>query len=244
MDTYDLADQVTFDLQVRNDAGVLVTPTTITLTVTDPAGAVSNVVPVSTGIGLYSGTVTPAVAGVWVYRWVTTGPGAGAEDGAFLVTAALTSTDPRAWTPTAQDVADLIPRLVPDVDGTETGSFSATTIPTAAAVQRLADRVAAIVAATVGPVPPELLPVASDVAAIGTAVRVARPLDAAEAERLQTEYDAALGRLQTAVRDAADGVVDGSGDLVADPLHSFPEALDLVSPGAERPYSWPGWPYL
>lgn len=125
-------------------------------------------------------------------------------------------------TPTPQDVADLIPRLVPDVDGTETGTFTATTIPSADAVSRLAARAAAWVLARFPTLAEQHLTVARDVAALLTAARVARPLDTQEYDRLRAELDLELTSLRAIVDDAADGVADG----VSAPLHSFPDVLD------------------
>jgi predicted ATPase len=140
-------------------------------------------------------------------------------------------------TPAPQDVADLIPRLVPDADGTETGSFSTTTNPTAAAVQRLADRAAAWVLAAFPRLTEQHAVVAKDVAALVTAARVARPLDESEYDRLRQELEQDLASLRLIVADAADGTVDG---LAGSPLHSFPDVDALaVAEFAERPY----WPY-
>jgi hypothetical protein len=135
------------------------------------------------------------------------------------------------WTPTAQDVADLIPRLVPDADGTETGTFTTTTNPTADAVLRLAGRVAAYVQTYTGPIPDapaELAIVAKDTAALGTAARVALPLDAEQSKDLREQFTAALDRLRLMVQDAKDGAVGGGS---ADVAYSFPgiaDDLDLV----------------
>lgn len=126
-------------------------------------------------------------------------------------------------TPTPQDVADLIPRLVPDVDGTESGAFSATTIPSATAVTRLATKAAAWVLARFPRLADTHTTVARDVAALITAARVARPLDESEYDRLRDELERELGALRVIVDDSADGTLDGAG---SSPQHSFPEVLD------------------
>lgn len=88
MALYDLGDPVTLTLSVTV-AGSPVTPTTLVLTVTDPAGLVSEPPITSPGVGQYEATWTPVKAGAYSYRWVTTGAGAGAEPGTFTVGAAL-----------------------------------------------------------------------------------------------------------------------------------------------------------
>jgi hypothetical protein len=126
-------------------------------------------------------------------------------------------------TPSAQEVADLIPRLVPDADGTETGAFSTTTNPSADAVGRLAARAAAWVIARFPRLSDQHVTVARDLAALLTAARVARPLDEPEYDRLRGEIEAEMVALRAVVDDAADGVLDGAGGT---PQHSFPDVLD------------------
>jgi hypothetical protein len=126
-------------------------------------------------------------------------------------------------TPSAQDVADLIPRLVPDADGIETGSFSTTTNPSEAAVNRLAARAAAWVIARFPHLTEQHVVVAQDLAALLTAARVARPLDESKYDRLRSEIETELVALRAVVDDAADGTLDGVG---GSPQHSFPDVLD------------------
>lgn len=62
-------------------------PLTVTLTVTDPTGAVTHPATASAGSGVYT-AVVPAVAaaGVWLYRWTATDTGVNwADEGQFQV---------------------------------------------------------------------------------------------------------------------------------------------------------------
>jgi hypothetical protein len=140
VDTYDFGDPVTLELQVRDATGALVTPTTITLITRDPDAVEAAVVPDTIGIGLYSATLLPDVAGTWLYRWETTGPGEGAHEGGFTVTARFTTPGP-AWTPSPAQVAVHVPTR---------GPFTSTSRPTAAQVAELAVQVAHGLALEIG----------------------------------------------------------------------------------------------
>ena len=62
-----------------------------------------------------------------------------------------------AWAPSVQDVANLVPHRTGDPDGAAQGTFTATTVPTAAQVQGLIRQVQSEVEAEVGDeLPPEL----------------------------------------------------------------------------------------
>lgn len=72
---------------VRDDAGVLVTPASIVLTILLPDGTIAGpVTPTNSTTGVYYYDYTPAQAGGHVARWVTTGP-AGADEEPFDVAA-------------------------------------------------------------------------------------------------------------------------------------------------------------
>ncbi|AEW94598.1 MULTISPECIES: hypothetical protein [Streptomycetaceae] len=73
---------------VLDDTGSAATGTlTVTLTVTDPTGAVTMPAVSSTGGGTYAAVVpSVATAGIWLYRWTATGTGVGwASEGQFTV---------------------------------------------------------------------------------------------------------------------------------------------------------------
>lgn len=66
-----------------------VTPGGITLKTKDPAGTTTSYGSsqmTSTGTGFYYVQINPDLEGTWHYQWVTTGTGASAEIGQFLVT--------------------------------------------------------------------------------------------------------------------------------------------------------------
>lgn len=75
----DIGDDFTIETTIRVD-GVEVDPGSVTLTVTDPAGAVTTPTPTNPDVGVYRATVTLTSAGRWRWRWTTTGP-AGVDDG-------------------------------------------------------------------------------------------------------------------------------------------------------------------
>lgn len=83
-DTYDLGDPVLLALDVTVN-GVAVQPTTITLTVLLPDGTTATLAPTATAVGHYEVTYTPAIAGTFQARWVTTGAAAGSETYTFVV---------------------------------------------------------------------------------------------------------------------------------------------------------------
>lgn len=86
MTAYDLGDPVTLTLTVRDPtSNALLTPTSVTLTVTAPDGTATTSTPAPISPGVYSQLLQPATVGLYFYRWVTTGPGAGAESGTFTV---------------------------------------------------------------------------------------------------------------------------------------------------------------
>lgn len=80
-------------------SGVPTDPTTISLAVTDPAGATTTytyalgqITRVSTGV--YSKQITVATAGDWLYVWTGTGAAADVQDGAFHVRELFSPEDP------------------------------------------------------------------------------------------------------------------------------------------------------
>lgn len=108
---------------------------------------------VKEAIGEYVGSITLSQEGIWVYRWESTGTGAGAEEGTLEVRrSALTydPSDPPTWVPSVGDVAVLL-RARTNVMGTEVGTFDASTRPTATQVQSVIDEAIGDVIARVGP---------------------------------------------------------------------------------------------
>jgi hypothetical protein len=90
---YDIGDVAQITLYVRNSAGTLIDPTTITCTVQPPTGVAVSYTVIGSGegeivknaVGDYEVRHPAALAGRYRYRWVTTGTGAGAEEGTFTV---------------------------------------------------------------------------------------------------------------------------------------------------------------
>jgi len=71
-------------------AGAATDPTTISLTVKDPAGVkttytYAGATVAKDGVGAYHVDVTPAVSGIWYYGWTSTGIAAADSEGSFTV---------------------------------------------------------------------------------------------------------------------------------------------------------------
>ena len=88
MNKYDIGDRVRLTLDVQ-EAGAYVDPTSVVLKVKKPDNTVTTYTygvsadVVRSDEGRYYILVSITVAGAWYYRWETTGPGQGAEEGAF-----------------------------------------------------------------------------------------------------------------------------------------------------------------
>lgn len=87
---YDQGDLVRIDCDFATTAGTAADPTTVTLMVRDPNGvettytyALGTVT--KDGTGSYYKNVTTNTAGLWYYRWISTGTAQGAEERAFHV---------------------------------------------------------------------------------------------------------------------------------------------------------------
>ena len=87
--SYDAGNAVTLTATLTNAAGAFLTPSAVTLRVLDPLGnetdtLLSSLTVVSSGV--YSFTLTAITAGIWSYRWESTGTVIAAKDVTFLVT--------------------------------------------------------------------------------------------------------------------------------------------------------------
>lgn len=69
----DIGDEVLIETEVRVD-DVLFDPSSVVLTVTDPAGTISNPSVNTTGTGLYNSIITVNAAGRWHWKWATNNP--------------------------------------------------------------------------------------------------------------------------------------------------------------------------
>jgi hypothetical protein len=67
-------------------SGVPTDPATVTLTITDPTGAVTTPTPVHTGTGTYTANISCTITGIWTYLWEGTGTASDAIAGTWTVT--------------------------------------------------------------------------------------------------------------------------------------------------------------
>lgn len=91
---YDIGDVAAISVLVRDsDSHALIDPTTISCTVQPPTGDAVSYTVVGVGEGEIVRNATGdyevrhpiTLSGLYRYRWVTTGTGAGAEEGSFTV---------------------------------------------------------------------------------------------------------------------------------------------------------------
>lgn len=144
-----------------------------------------------------------------------------------------------AWRPTPADIARLVPTRTLAADGTDTGTFGATTKPTATQVEGLIRGVQSEVVAVVGAMPERLALVpaggtvgdspAGHVVALGTAALVESqfyPDPAAGGDASSTlldrRYQAALKGLAKAAIDIYAGADPGDSPM---PAYMFPDTL-------------------
>ncbi len=113
------------------------------------------------------------------------------------------------WTPSSDDVGNIVARLIPNAAGVVTGRFTADTIPTEWQVTAIAVGATAEVAASAPGLTPEQHLLARRVAAMLAGLQVAdayfpeAPAD--YVQRLRAQYEASLQLLIGAVEDADQG---------------------------------------
>lgn len=233
---------------VRDAAGNPANAGSMTLTVTLPDGSTATPGFTNTVTGIYvPGTYETVQAGPHWVRWKGSGTNFAASEEAFYVYPAGSA---KPWRPTLTGVGALVPTRTLNqapadaTDPTYTGTFAATTIPTAAQVDALITEAVAWVAGSVGTVLPVFTPLAEAVAAMRTAglVLTAYPYteDGAPdgtAQRWLDQADAALKQL-VAANASAGGT--GPGDVTA-PLGAacFPDPLTWLDPVTTRGYPQP-----
>jgi hypothetical protein len=143
------------------------------------------------------------------------------------------------WTPTPQDVADVIPRRARDADGLGRGTFTADTVPSAQQVSRIAAQFAIEIASAVRVLPAALHQQARQVAALGAASQIELSFypEAREgtAVPLGDRYRQALAGLVRAASNLSSAA--GGAGL---PRGSFPPPGGVHAEFAERPYRWWG----
>jgi len=84
--TYDIGDQVRLQLILKDYNDVL-TSGTVVCSVKDPSASVTTPTVTTPATGTYYASVTPTVAGVWYYRFASTGATIAAGEGSFTVSA-------------------------------------------------------------------------------------------------------------------------------------------------------------
>ena len=73
-----------------NASGVLTDPATVTITIRDATGAITNPAPVKDGVGLYHYDIdTTGKPGIWTYEWKGSGGIQAIAANQFTVVAAL-----------------------------------------------------------------------------------------------------------------------------------------------------------
>lgn len=153
-------------------------------------------------------------------------------------------------TPTAQDIADFIPRRTVGGSGIPTGTFGTTTSPTDTQVVRVGASVAAEVLAAAPDLPDVLIGQAKRIAALGAAAQLELsywPEDRDTiAKELEARYVASLQRLAAATElitgkvEPGEGGSGAAGDIVASPQYNYPDLLGDRAPGGEWPFQlWP-----
>jgi hypothetical protein len=137
------------------------------------------------------------------------------------------------WTPSVADVGAILRARTKDTNGSELGTFSSNTRPTAEGVQQLVATALSDVLVRTGPIPSALEDYARRVVALGGALLVELSYFPEQIQtgrspyaQLRVWYDSALERLGLAVDDVNNGgEVGGDEDELAQllPLFSFPD---------------------
>lgn len=84
MPRYQLGSLVRLTNTFRDVAGALADPTTVTITITNPAGTVTTPTAVKDSTGIYYVDLTANVAGTWTYVWAGTGAVVATDTGYFF----------------------------------------------------------------------------------------------------------------------------------------------------------------
>lgn len=91
MNTYDIGDQVRLSVAFTDSDGVAVDPTVITLKYSNPGGTVTTLVyetdaaVTRDATGEFYADIVPTTAGIWRYRWYSSGTVTAAAEGSFSV---------------------------------------------------------------------------------------------------------------------------------------------------------------
>lgn len=82
---FDIGDVVTLTFNPKDSTGAAVDPTTVVLTVTLPDATTATPSVTHSGTGVYTASYTPAVTGLFRYKWVGTGANPVGQPGTFMV---------------------------------------------------------------------------------------------------------------------------------------------------------------
>lgn len=208
MTVYDIGDVVRLETTTKV-GNVLTDATTVTLTVRDPAGVdvvrtLAGGTVVRDSVGAYHAEMSPTTDGTYLYRWVTTGTAAGAEEGSFQVSKAWSTAT--LFKPTPGQVHALI---------AQRPTFTDTSKPTVTEVQYLIDqRTADVLGELDGAVvPPNLFGLAQRTIALGAAADIEsgyypeQQLADSQHASLTARYLQALSRFQQLLAEQGGGPI-------------------------------------
>jgi hypothetical protein len=85
VNTFDIGDRVVLEVVLTDAGGATVDPDTVVLRVRSASGQVTTPAVSRLKRGSYRGEVVPATAGDWHWRFETSSPWEGAEEGMFRV---------------------------------------------------------------------------------------------------------------------------------------------------------------
>lgn len=89
MNSYNLNTLVRLSVSFKDTNGVLIDPTTVTVSILDPTEASVAATVVKDSVGTYHADVTPALFGVWDYTFAGTGAVVATGQASFFVEPAL-----------------------------------------------------------------------------------------------------------------------------------------------------------
>ncbi len=81
----DVGDPLRLRSTYTNESGAAANPTTVVLTLRDPAGVVTTPAVTNPAVGTFENLLVPATPGVWRFRWDASGGVTASDPGAFYV---------------------------------------------------------------------------------------------------------------------------------------------------------------
>lgn len=85
MNEYNIGDLVELTATFQNQTPANVNPSTVVITVYDPAGNLTTPAVTNPSTGVFTSSVSVGISGVWKWRAVGTGAAQAAQDGSFYV---------------------------------------------------------------------------------------------------------------------------------------------------------------